>query len=144
MFPPVGKSVILTRPHTFARQGGVILAWCLLIASTCFTPTPALGQSTANQNSATQWDTLSRPSHMHDDPSTQIDAPQPLNNKLKAILKANFEKTKADAAEMAGLAKELGAELSKPNADAHSLQVVNLAEKIEKLAKKIRGEMKGF
>jgi hypothetical protein len=59
-------------------------------------------------------------------------------------LKANFEKTKTDAAEMATLAKELRTALDKPNADAYSPQVVNLADRIEKLAKKIRGEMQGY
>ncbi len=45
---------------------------------------------------------------------------------------------------MASLAKDLREELNKPNADALSLEVVNLADKIEKLARKIRGETKGF
>jgi len=45
---------------------------------------------------------------------------------------------------MAALAKELREKLDKSNADALSLEVVNLADKIEKLAKKIRGETKGY
>jgi len=139
------KGVTLVRSQGFARQGGMFLSWGLLITITWLTPATAPAQSSANQNPATAWDTRPFPLHIHDAPSTsQDDAPQPLTDKRKAILKANFEKTKNDAAEMAALAKELHAELNKPNADAHSLEVVNLADKIEKLAKKIRGEMKGF
>jgi hypothetical protein len=117
----------------------------LLITLTCPMPAPAPGQTSANQNSATQWDTLPRMAHIHDGPSTSSDdSPTPLTDKRKEMLKANFEKTKNDAEEMAALAKELHAELDKPNADVHSLEIVTLADKIEKLAKKIRGEMKGI
>ena len=126
-------------------QGGVVLSWGLLIAIACLTPAHALGQSSANQNPATEWDQRPFPLHVHDAPSpTSDDTPQPLTDKRKAILKANFEKTKTDAAEMAALAKELRTELDKPSADAHTLEVANLADKIERLAKKIRGEMQGF
>jgi hypothetical protein len=60
------------------------------------------------------------------------------------IMRANFEKSKSDAAELAALAKALREELNKPNVNVLSLQVVNLAERIEKLAKKIREETKGY
>ncbi len=118
----------------------------LLIIVTCLRPAPAPGQAPqSDPNRTTQWDTLPSQSQIHDVPSpSQNDAPQPLKDKQKAILKANFEKTKNDAAEMASLAKDLREELNKPNADALSLEVVNLADKIEKLARKIRGETKGF
>jgi len=117
----------------------------LLIAITCLTPARAFGQSSANQNPATEWDKRPFPLSIHDAPSPSPDVtPQPLTDKRKAILKANFDKTKTDAAEMAALAKELRTELDDPNADTQSLEVVNLAERIEKLAKKIRGEMQGF
>jgi hypothetical protein len=60
------------------------------------------------------------------------------------IMRANFEKSKSDAAELAALAKALREELNKPNVNVLSLQVVNRAERIEKLAKKIREETKGY
>ncbi len=142
---PVGKGVSLTRSHRLAKPSGVILSWGLLITITCLTPPIDLGQSSTNQDSPTAWDTRPSPLHTHHALSTSSDdIPQALADKRKAFLKANFEKTKNDAAEMAALAKELRTELDKPDPDAHSLQVANLAEKIEKLAKKIRGEMEGF
>jgi hypothetical protein len=57
---------------------------------------------------------------------------------------ANFAKSKTDAAELADLAKGLREELDKPNVNVLSFEVINRAEKIEKLAKKIREETKGF
>jgi len=59
-------------------------------------------------------------------------------------MRERFEKSKNDAAEMATLAKDLRKELNKPNANALSLEVANLADRIEKLAKKIRREARGF
>jgi len=57
---------------------------------------------------------------------------------------ANLEMSKSDAAELAALAKGLREELDKPNVDVLSLEVMNRIDKIEKLAKKIREETKGF
>ena len=55
------------------------------------------------------------------------------------LLKSNYEKLKQEADELAGLAKSLREDLDSSNPDVLSLKVVQKAEKIEKLAKKIRG-----
>ena len=60
------------------------------------------------------------------------------------ILKANFEKMKHDAGELADLAKALQQELNKSNENVLSLDVVEKADKIEKLAKRIKGTARGF
>jgi hypothetical protein len=57
---------------------------------------------------------------------------------------ANFAGAKTDAAELATLAKELREELNKPNADLPSPEVISRAQKIERLAKKIREETKAY
>ena len=62
----------------------------------------------------------------------------------QGIVHANFEKSKNDAAELAALAKELCKKLEKPDVDVLSVEVVSRAERIEKLAKRIRDETKGF
>ena len=62
----------------------------------------------------------------------------------QSIMHSNFVKSKSDAAELASLAKELREELNKPNVNVASLEIVSRAEKIEKLAKRIRDETKGF
>ena len=69
----------------------------------------------------------------------------PLSEKQKRnLLKANFEKMKHDAGELADLAKALQEELNKSNENILSLDIVDKADKIEKLAKKIKGTARGF
>lgn len=62
----------------------------------------------------------------------------------KGILKANFEKMKRDADELATLAKDLQTDLDKSSENVLSLQIIEKAEKIEKLAKKIKSAARGF
>ena len=65
--------------------------------------------------------------------------PTPLTAKQqRAMLKSNYTKMKQDADELAGLAKSLQEDLDKSNADVLSLTIVEKADKIEKLAKKIK------
>ena len=59
-------------------------------------------------------------------------------------MKANFEKLKRDAGELAGLAKDLQEELNRSNENMLSLHVVEKADKIQKLAKRIKGNARGF
>lgn len=67
--------------------------------------------------------------------------PAPLTPKQqRAILKSNYEKMKGEADELASLAKALQDELNKSNQEILSLHVVDRADKIEKLAKKIKSE----
>ena len=62
----------------------------------------------------------------------------------RELLKDQFEKMKRDADELAGLAKSLQDDLSKSNENVLSLQIVEKAEKIEKLARKIKSQARGF
>ena len=59
-------------------------------------------------------------------------------------MKANFEKMKRDAGELADLAKALQQELNKSNENILSLGIVEKADKIEKLARKIKGAARGY
>ena len=54
-------------------------------------------------------------------------------------MKANFEKMKRDAGQLADLAKALQEELNKSNENILSLDIIEKADKIEKLAKRIKG-----
>jgi hypothetical protein len=58
--------------------------------------------------------------------------------------KSNLEKSKTDAAELSTLADQLRDELEKMNAYVLPLDVLEKTEKLEKLAKKIRGEANGY
>ena len=57
--------------------------------------------------------------------------------------KSGRDKVKADAAELSTLADQLRDELNKLNVNVFSLDVLQKAEKIEKLAKQIKGEANG-
>ncbi|MGD1104555.1 MAG: hypothetical protein ABSA59_21130 [Terriglobia bacterium] len=140
----------MIRSHGFGRQHGMILSWGLLIPLAFLTLAPAPTQS-QQQFPSTQGTTENHAgghrivSAIPDDTPVRNDGPQPLSTKQKlSIVQANFEKAKSDAAAMAALAKELREELDKPNINVLSSEVINRAEKIEKLAKKIREETKGY
>jgi hypothetical protein len=141
------KDVTMTRSHWFARQRGVIFSMGLLITLTCLAPAQAPAQPQQSiQNPAPPTSGHHALSAIPDDARTTGNyGPAPMSDKQKlSIVQANFEKSKSDAAELAALAKRLREELDKPNANILSLEVINRAEKIEKLAKKIREETKGF
>lgn len=62
----------------------------------------------------------------------------------KAILSANLASSKKDAAELAALAQEIQGEMGKPDFKTLSPDCVARLNRIEKLAKKIREEMKAY
>ena len=69
----------------------------------------------------------------------------PLSDKQKReLLKANFDTMKRDAKELADLAKNLQDQLDKSNENVLSLGIVEKADKIEKLARKIKSTARGF
>lgn len=87
---------------------------------------------------------------MATEPGAQVDAnesaqPLSLTEKQKRnLLKANFEKMKREARELTDLAKALQDELNKSNENILSLDIVDKADKIEKLARKIKGTARGY
>lgn len=77
-------------------------------------------------------------------PDLNPDDKSPLTPKQQRdMMKSNFEKMKRDADELASLAKSLQQDLDKSNQNVLSLKVLDRAEKIEKLARKIKTEAKG-
>ena len=60
------------------------------------------------------------------------------------MLKSNFEKMKHDANELTDLAKALQEELNKSDENTLSVDVIDKAKKIGKLAKKIKGSAQSF
>lgn len=74
---------------------------------------------------------------------TQMEIPQKMKAKQeKELRKYRFDQLKEHAAELAKLANSLHEDLDKSNINILSLQVVDKAAKIEKLAKKIQDEAK--
>lgn len=103
----------------------IVISCLALVAATAALPV----QSRQKQNPLQQQETV---------PSTELPAKQ-----KQDLLKSNFEKMKRDADELASLAKSLQQDLDKSNQNVLSLKIVNKAEKIEKLAKKIKEVAKG-
>ena len=62
----------------------------------------------------------------------------------KTFLHANLVKSRRDAAELAALARQLREELDKPNVTTLSAGCIYRLDKIEKLARKIRDELKAY
>ncbi len=75
--------------------------------------------------------------------SSQIEIPEKLRIKQERDLrKYRFDELKKHASELAKLANSLHEDLDKSNENILSLQIVDKAAKIEKLAKKIQDEAK--
>lgn len=60
------------------------------------------------------------------------------------MLKDNFAKMKNNVDELAKLARSLQEDVDKSNANVLSIRIVDKADKIEKLAHKIKTSAKGF
>ncbi len=79
-----------------------------------------------------------------ENPAPEITPPSPLSRKQKKdLLKSNIEKMKHDADELVALTKSLQEEVNSSNANVLSLKIVDTAEKIERLARKIRNAARG-
>jgi hypothetical protein len=132
----------MARSHGFARLLRIIFSWGLLLTLMGVAPAPAPSQS--QQNSQPHGARVGTP--MPDDSSnTRTEIPEAMSaQQRQSIMRANFEKSKSDAAELAALAKGLREELDKPNINVLSPDVISRADKIERLAKKIRDETKGY
>jgi hypothetical protein len=70
--------------------------------------------------------------------------PRRSQKRKKALLDYNFKKLKEHAQDLAELAKSLQAEVDKSNENVLSLEIVKKAEEAEKLARKIKNEVKGY
>jgi len=139
----------MKRSQRLARLRGAVLSLGLVIVVICFTAGPAPSQSPQNtQNDGTLLNHAGGHRGLTSTPEgsdARSDAPPVLSARQKlSIMHANFERSKSDAAELAALAKALHDELNKPDGTTLTSEVINRADKIEKLAKKIRDETKGY
>lgn len=124
---------------TVVLLGGCSLALTLFARGTIATcqPHPRTGADPAPAQGTARPILPARPQSQL--PATQPENPSPLTPKQqRAVLKANYAKMKQNADELAALAKSLQEDLNKSNENVLSLDVVDKADKIEKLAKKIK------
>lgn len=123
-------------PSFGTRLAASLLAGCVILALALGTAAPAAGFTEAGVSSAAPQERPQSP--VPPPPQPEVE-PTPLTPKQqRAILKSNFEKMKQDADELADLAKSLQQDLHQSNQNVLSLKVLGKADKIEKLAKKIK------
>jgi hypothetical protein len=125
-----------------------ILLWLFVTLAGQMLGVPRIISATAapsHPEATTQADGPEAPQRSPRAQSNEESSQSSLSGKQKRdLLKANFEKMKRDAGELADLAKAMQEELNKSNENILSLDIVDKAEKIEKLAKRIKGTARGF
>jgi hypothetical protein len=77
-------------------------------------------------------------------PPTLEQPPERTAKQKDALVKYNFKQMKKHADQLSKLAQSLQKNIDQSNENVLSLDVVRNAEKIEKLAKKIKNEAKGY
>jgi len=120
----------------------VFLAACTCLAPPCAPAQPQQDQDVLQAQRGLNPD--QSPSGM-DRHAPGNDNPIVLSEKQrKNLLHANLVKSRRDAMELAVLARKLREELDKPNVTTLSADNMYRLDKIEKLAKKIRDELKAY
>ena len=70
--------------------------------------------------------------------------PRPNEKQKQALLDDNFKKMKKHADDLAELAKSLQKDIQESNENVLSLEIIKKADQVEKLAKQIKNEAKGY
>ena len=125
-----------------SRQFPIALALALAAVALNATPGKTHPASAFGPDNNTQLS--QRPSQIPETESGQTDLRKWERRQKKELLKSNFEKMQQDARELADLSKALEDDLNKSNENVLSLKIVERADKIEKLAKKIKNSAKGL
>lgn len=128
-----GNSWYLTAP----------LAFLAAIASVLVSLPPSQSAAGVQAPSTTASQAVPTQNHFPTEPPRD-DSSTPSPKQKREILKSNFQKMKENAEDLAAEANALRDALEKSNANILSLDIVQRAEKIEKLAKKIKDGAKGY
>ena len=138
-------TIILRSPkRTPSRRGTIISAAMLggILFSAFFPVNPLTAQFGRGQSG--QRIQIPNPSTFPQ-PAPQPDAsPRTTEKQKEALVKYNFKQMKKHADQLAELAQTLQKKIGQSNQNVLSLDVVKNAEEIEKLAKKIKNEAKGY
>jgi hypothetical protein len=106
--------------------------------------TPGLGSTGPRKQSSVAFIPASLAAQNFPAPIENSPPPPEITRKQrKDIQKVRFEKMKKDAGELATLADSLKDDVDKSSENILSLEIVEKAEKIEKLAKRIKNAAKG-
>lgn len=132
--------MITSRPNR--RDGPTIplLAAFLMLAFSMMCAARGFGQAGAQSPGVPQ-QPRPLPTIPNEPDQPDVNNPPPLTPKQqREILKSKYEKMKQESAQLADLAKSLQQDLDKSSSEVLSLKVLDKADKIEKLAKKIKSE----
>jgi hypothetical protein len=121
-----------------------LVALGLLVATTLIWPASAPLRLAEGQEASPLADPATAPVSSRGVPVERNTGPVLTAKQKRELLKSRFEKMKDDAAQLATEANDLHDELDRSSVDILSLDVIQKAEKIEKLAKKIKDEAKGY
>jgi hypothetical protein len=134
--------MIRTRQSVWLRGFILPLGW--LVAASLISPSTAPSRSAEGPADTPQADLqvvllLPQRIYVEKNPNPELTPKQ-----KRELMKSNFHKMRNDAAQLASMANELRDELNKARVDILSMDVIHRAEKIEKLARKIKEEAKGY
>lgn len=115
---------------------GVLIAGILFAAVFAASPLAAQGQGGSAAPGVQTPDPFPYPG------PPKMDLPKRTEKQKEALLKYNYKKMKKHADQLAGLAQTLQKKIDETNANVMSLEVIEKAEAIEKLARKIKNEAK--
>ncbi len=121
-----------TRPAPKFR--GFLISPCLVVVATLILLATVRLQSAQNPVPTKTGEAAAPPSALNDQPTASTPKEKEESKKSSA------GKTETDAAELSALADQLRDELNKLNVNVLPLDVLAKTQKLEKLAKKIKGE----
>ena len=134
-------------PYGSARRPGMLTLLALILLVTPGSPArPAPGEPEPSAPPRVQA-SLSDPAPSQEQTETTSQSgvgAQIKRKQRRDMLKADFERMKRDAEELTSLAKDIREELEKTNENVLSLEIVEKAEKIEKLARRIKNTARGY
>jgi hypothetical protein len=118
--------------------GPALALLILTVTITC----AARGPRSSGMQSSAPGQAQPRPLPSPQNPPDQPDMSPPglTPKQQRELLKSRYERLRQEATQLSDLAKSLQQDLDKSNSDVLSLGVVDKADKIEKLAKKIKNE----
>ena len=134
----------MKRARGFSDQNSSPVIWILPLIAVWLLLAPAGRTQTAVPPPGPQLPGLSDIRNQPPLGSEKESGPERSAKQKRELLKSNFEKMKDNAAELADEANALHQALEKSSADILSLNILQRAEKIEKLAKKIKEGAKGY
>lgn len=122
----------------------VVLAVACVLLGLVGGPVNGAGQGLGSTQGSLQQNSPQSTQPGHFPQITAPDLQRPNQRQKHALVDSNFKKLKKHAADLAVLAKSLQKEIEKSNENVLSLEIIKKADEVEKLARKVKNEAKGY